>query len=200
MPIARPGEDHAMNPSPAVKRSRGEDAVPAPGHERGAVPADVRTIPGWGVDLDAANRPMSQKELPSNVKTVRGNVRHWQKPTMKVHVSNEHPDITPVFGTSCPPHGLSGLLRDYAFEYGEATNRHWMTLILADRVGMVESMITEALHGRADHYIEEKGWSAYRKYGRPPMDSRRTAMVAGAAALTAVALALVLRNTLRTYD
>ena len=200
MPIAKPGEDHAMSPSPAVKRSRGEDAVPAPGHEQGSVPADVRQIPGWGVDLDPANRPMSQKELPSNVTTVRGDVRHWQKPTMKIHVSNEHPDITPVFGTSCPPSGLSGMLRDYAFEYGEATNRHWMTLLLADRIGMVESMITEALHGRPDHYIQEKGWSAYRKYGHPPMDSRRTAMVAGATALSAVALALMLRKALRAND
>ena len=200
MPIAKPGEDSAMIPSPAVKRSRGEDAAPAPGHNSGSVPADVRRIPGWGVDLDPANRPMSQKELPSNVHTVRGDVRHWQKPTMKIHVSNEHPDITPVFGTSCPPRGLSGLLRDYAFEYGEATNRHWMTLILADRVGMVESMVTEALHGRPDRYIQEKGWSAYRKYGMPPMDSRRTAMVAGVTALSAIALALVLRNSLRASD
>src|SRR5207253_7460861 len=89
-------------------------------------------------------RPMFPRELPSTVETVRGDVKDWQKPKVKVHMSNEHPNLTPVFGTACPPKGLSGLLRDYAYQYGEATNRHWMTLLLADRVDMVETMIARS--------------------------------------------------------
>jgi ElaB/YqjD/DUF883 family membrane-anchored ribosome-binding protein len=30
-------------------------------------------------------------------------------------------------------------MRDYAYQFGEATNRHWVTLLAADRVNRVES-------------------------------------------------------------
>ncbi|HEX6178974.1 MAG TPA: hypothetical protein VF057_11490 [Thermoanaerobaculia bacterium] len=184
MPVAEKNETSAMTPDPRVKRSLGEDAVPARGHHRDHLPADVRRIKGWGVDLDPKNRPMSKKELPSNVKTVRGDVRDWQVPHDKVHVSNEHPDITPVFGATVPPRGLSGRMRDYAYEFGEGTNRHWMTLLMADRIDMLESMVTDTLRGKPDNLIEETGLPAYMNYG----DRRRVYMWAGAAALVAVGL------------
>lgn len=148
------------------ERTRGEDPVPAPGHSMKNLPDDYRQINGWGADLDPANRPAVPRELPSDVMTARGDVKHWQTPRTKIHMSNEHPGITPVFGESCPPHGLSGFLRDYAYQYGEGANRHWMTLIMADRVDMVETMIQDALRGRPDHIVREKGWSALLKYDR----------------------------------
>ena len=111
----------------------------------------------WGADLDPAIA-LRIEELPSTVRTARGEVRDWQKPHTKVHVSNEHPNLTPVFGASVPSRGLSGWLRDYAYEYGEATNRHWMTLILADRVDIDEHLATDLLAGRPDNYVREKGW------------------------------------------
>jgi hypothetical protein len=139
-----------------AKRTWGEDAAPAPGHSRAHVPADFRTINGWGSDLDPANRPAVPRELPSEVKTVRGDVKHRQQPRSKIYKSNEHPDLTPVFGETVPPRGLSALLRDYAFNYGEATNRHWMMLLFADRIDVYESAITDLLTGR---YVKEKGWT-----------------------------------------
>jgi hypothetical protein len=149
-------------------------------------------VPGWGVDLH--ERPMFPRELPSTVNTVRGDVQDWQQPRVKIHMSNEHPNLTPVFGTACPPHGLSGLLRDYAYQYGEATNRHWMTLLLADRVEWVERMVGDAVRGNPDRYVKEKAWSAFFKYADPP--TRRKYMAFGALALGAVVVALVAKNAL----
>ncbi len=60
---------------------------------------------GWGATLDPANRPAVPRELPSDVKTALGDVRHWQTPHSKIYVSNEQPGLTPVFGEACPPHG-----------------------------------------------------------------------------------------------
>lgn len=175
---------------PSVKRALGDDPVPSKGHLNNT-PADVRSINGWGADLDPANRPMVPRELPSDVETVRGNVGARQVPTEKVHLSIEHPDLTPVFGNSCPPHGLSGMLRDYAYQFGEASNRHWMTLIFADRVDMLEHLIGDALRGKPDNYIKEKGWPAYLKY--EPGRSRRL-LTLGAVALGAVVVGLAVSN------
>src|SRR4051812_33505028 len=139
--------------SQQTKRTIGEDAAPAPGHSRAHVPYDVRTINGWGADLDFANRPAVPRELPSNVLTARGDVRHRQRARGKVHMSNEMPDMTPVFGDTLSPRGLSGMLRDYAFNFGEGTNRHWMTLMFADRIENYESAIKDLLSGQ---YVKEK--------------------------------------------
>jgi hypothetical protein len=192
--FAYPEERKWHESRPSVKRSAGEDAAPAPSHSAEHVPANFREVLGWGVDLDPANRPMFPKELPSTVTTARGDVKDWQEPKVKIHQSNEHPNLTPVFGTACPPHGLSGLLRDYAYQYGEATNRHWMTLILADRVDMVEKMVGDALRGHPDRYIKEKGWSAFYKYG--DTRTRGKYLAFGALALGAIALAVVAKNAL----
>ena len=175
---------------PSVKRALGDDPVPSKGHKNN-IPFDFRSINGWGAYLDPADRQMIPRELPSDVETVRGNVGARQVPKEKVHLSIEHPDLTPVFGNSCPPHGLSGMLRDYAYQFGEASNRHWMTLILADRVDMVEHLFGDALRGRPDNYIAEKGWPAYFKY--EPGRSRRLLTV-GAVALGALALGVAMTN------
>lgn len=175
----------------------GEDAFPAPSHTSEHVPRDYRTIRGWGADLDPKNRPSVPRELPSTVNTLRGDVKHWQQPTQKIHVSNEHPGLTPAFGETCPPRGLSGMLRDYAYQFGEATNRHWMTLILADRVNMIESMITEALHGRPDNFAEEKGAGAAARFEH---DESKKWLLIGAAAIGAVAVGIAVSNALRDDD
>ena len=177
-----------------TKRTLGEDPVPSTGHSTANLPDDYRKINGWGADLDPAKRPAVPKELPSTVMTARGDVKHWQEPRVKIHVSNEHPGITPVFGESCPPRGISGLIRDYAYQYGEGTNRHWMTLMLADRVDVYESAIADMLRG---DYAHNKGWSAYKKYG----DSNRGRyLTLGLAALGAVALGLVLTTAMNRED
>jgi hypothetical protein len=177
-----------------AKRTLGEDPVPAPAHSTKNLPADFRQINGWGADLDPKNRPSVPRELPSTVMTARGDVKHWQKPRTKIHQSNEHPDLTPVFGESVPPKGLSGLLRDYAYQFGEASNRHWLTLMVANKVDVIESMFGSAATGHPDNYIREKGWPAKLHYA--PSGRRNATLLAGAA-LGALAVGFVLMNVAR---
>src|SRR4051794_13436517 len=92
-----------------------------------------RTIPGWGADLDPANRPAVPKEQFDLSKTGA----HWDFPERQVEPiprerSPEHAFLTPVFGTSCPPRGLSGIVRRFAYRYSEARLTHWTLLVLAD--------------------------------------------------------------------
>jgi hypothetical protein len=178
------------------KRTLGEDAAPSPRHSRANVPEDVRTINGWGADLDPANRPAVPREFPSNVRDVRGEVKHWQTPRSKIHVSNEHPGITPVFGDTIPPKGLSGLLRDYAYQFGEGTNRHWMTLVLADRVDRVECMVGDLFRGRGDNIIREKGWSALRFEGEG-FKNVNPVVVVGVAVVGAIGIGMLVRRLMR---
>jgi hypothetical protein len=45
---------------------------------------------------------------------------------------------TPVFGTAQPLHGLSGVLRRVAYRIPEHHARHWMILMAADRIDVME--------------------------------------------------------------
>jgi hypothetical protein len=54
---------------------------------------------------------------------------------------------TPVFGTGQPPHGASGYLRRAAYEVPEHYARHWMLLLVADRLEIVEDRLGDVLAG-----------------------------------------------------
>lgn len=105
-------------------------------------------IPGWGADLDPANRPAVPKERrPPRLGGV-----HWDDPPMqqsKVEVlrSTEHFRMPPVFGTTLPPRGVSGWIRRRAFRHSENDLRHWLMLLFADRVDVVEGVVSD---GRRD--------------------------------------------------
>ena len=58
----------------------------------------------------------------------------WQRAAVKA---------TPVFGTAAPLRGISGTLRRAAYRVPEHRARHWMLLLLADRVDVVESAARE---------------------------------------------------------
>jgi hypothetical protein len=101
-------------------------------------------IPGWGADLDPANRPAVPKERrPNRLEGV-----HWgdptpQKMTVEILKSTEHLRMPPVFGTSVPPRGLSGWIRRRAFHHSENDLRHWLMLLFADRVDVVENLVSD---------------------------------------------------------
>jgi hypothetical protein len=113
--------------------------------------AELRArIPGWGADLDPADRPSVPRERLDPGATGA----HWQLPEQQPELvprerSIEHARLTPVFGTTSPPHGLSGVLRRYAFTYSEARAAHWLILLGADRVDVAESRVLDLLRGRA---------------------------------------------------
>jgi hypothetical protein len=104
-----------------------------------------KDIQGWGADRDPNDRPAHPKErIPPRLDGI-----HWDQPpqqlsTVEILVSNERPGITPVYGTSVPPSGLSGFLRRRAFKRSENDLRHWVTLLLADRVNVVEGLLSDA--------------------------------------------------------
>ena len=138
-------------------------------------------IPGWGIDADPENDPTYPMKHYNGADHERFN--YVKPPAQPVNVevlhSIERPGLTHVFGTSTPPRGLSGQLRRYAFRYSEATTAHWMTLILADRVDMVEGLIDDFKQGIVPNIFKERGWNAEWKYNRKGVI--KTAVIAGVA-------------------
>jgi hypothetical protein len=116
-------------------------------------------IPGWGVDLDPKDRPA----VPQEVFDPTFSGAHWEFPerqpeTFPRERSIEHKFLTPVFGTSCPPKGLSGVIRRYAYkEYSEGRAAHWLLLLAADRVDTVESTLRSFVSLRPDNPVTETG-------------------------------------------
>ena len=116
-------------------------------------------IPGWGADLDPADRP----SVPRMQFDLARTGAHWDFPERQPENwprerSIEHKFLTPVFGTSCPPKGLSGVLRKYAYaRYSEARAAHWLILIGADRVDATESHLRSFGTVHPDNPITETG-------------------------------------------
>jgi hypothetical protein len=116
-------------------------------------------IPGWGVDRDPADRPaVPRLQLDP---TLSG--AHWEFPEQQEEKwprerSVEHAFLTPVFGTACPPKGLSGRIRRHAYaRYSEARAAHWLLLLAADRVDTVESTLGSFVTRRPDNPLTETG-------------------------------------------
>ncbi|HEY6460497.1 MAG TPA: hypothetical protein VIY73_10115 [Polyangiaceae bacterium] len=61
------------------------------------------------------------------------------KPSVRVLKRADLDELTPVFSTATPPHGISGLMRRLAYRSPEHHTMHWLVLLLADRVDAVES-------------------------------------------------------------
>jgi hypothetical protein len=132
---------------------------------------ELRTrIPGWGVDLDPKDRP----SVPQERFDPALNGAHWEFPERQPEKwprerSIEHKFLTPVFGTSCPPKGLSGVIRRYSYRaYSEGRAAHWLLLLAADRVDAVESTFASFLTRHPDNPITETGvLSEFTHHGLP---------------------------------
>lgn len=132
-----------------------------PGH-RPSTDELRQRIPGWGADLDPKHRPAVPKERfdPG------ASGAHWDFPERQEEKwprerSIEHEFLTPVFGTSTPPKGLSGVMRKYSYaRYGEGRSAHWLILLAADRVDAWENHIRSLLTLRPDNPLTETGISS----------------------------------------
>lgn len=128
-------------------------------------------IKGWGIDADPENEPT----YPMKKYTGDDHKRlHYERPELQpqdveILHSNERPNITAVFGTSTPPSGLSGMIRRYAFKYSEGSWGHWLPLLLADRVNVVEGLIDDIAKGYVPNIFAEKGWKAEWKHNKPAL-------------------------------
>jgi hypothetical protein len=114
-------------------------------------------IPGWGADLDPKDRPSVPKLRFEETGA------HWDFPDRQPEMqprerSIEHQFLTPVFGTSTPPRGLSGAIRRYSYRrFSEGRAAHWLLLILGDRVDAIESHALALVKGHPDNPITESG-------------------------------------------
>ena len=156
------------------------DHVP---NERRTVPASHEHIVGWGADKDPADRPA----FPMERTPPRDIHAHWEHPEQQpLHVevlkSTERPDLTPVFGTSTPPSGLSGMLRRFAYGWSENDLRRWMTLLLADRINVVEGLVSDLARGHVPNILGEMGWRAELKHN-PKGAARKAATVVAVAGI-----------------
>lgn len=155
--------------------------------------SNYKNIKGWGVDANPENDPT----YPMKNRT---NEEHkgltWDRPpqqpvNMEILHSNERPNITAVFGTSTPPSGLSGKIRRYAFNYSESSYGHWLPLLLADRVNVIEGIIDDFKRGHIPNIIAERGWTAEWKYNRPALIEK---LIVGALVTSAVVALLSLQK------
>jgi hypothetical protein len=133
-------------------------------------------IPGWGVDLDESLRPAVPKENYRPDATGA----HWEFPERQParqprERSPEHKFLTPVFGTTCPPKGLSGAIRRRAYRFSEGRPIHWLMLLAADRVDVLEGRLSALASGRPDSRIMESGvLSELKRHGlRSRLGKRR---------------------------
>ena len=147
---------------------------------------DTSQIEGWGVDADPKNDPT----YPMKHRTDGEHAGYsWERPpqqpvTVEVLHSIERSDLTSAFGTSTPPSGLSGAIRRFAFRYSESSYGHWLPLMLADRVGVVEGFVEDFNHGRVPNVIAERGLRAEWEHNRTGLVRR--ALVRGVLVVAAV--------------
>ena len=148
---------------------------------------DPSQIKGWGVDADPRNDPTYPMKH-------RNDGEHagysWERPqqqpiTTEILHSIERPDVTSVFGTSTPPSGLSGSIRRFAFRYSESSYGHWLPLMLADRVSVVEGVLRDLKHGHIPNVFAELGWKAEWKHNKTSLVRRILVRVVVVSAIVA---------------
>ena len=146
---------------------------------------DTSTIPGWGVDADPENDPTYPMRHIEDQQT-RGLT--WprpvqQQPGVEILQSIEHNRLPAVVGTSTPPSGLSGVIRRYAFRRSESDWWHWLLLMGADRINVVEGVVEDLSRGKVPNIPAELGLRSELRHNR-----KGFAKKVGVAAVLGVAL------------
>lgn len=123
---------------------------------------DYTQIKGWGIDADPDNDP-TYPMRHRNPEDPQGtaDARPDQQPVnMEVLHSVDRRGVSAVFGNAEEPAGLSGVIRREAFKFSEARMAHWLPLVLADRINVVEGYIEDLSHGHIPNVFAERGWGA----------------------------------------
>jgi len=101
-------------------------------------------------DLNLENRPGVPRERPE---APAGNARYTAIPRQQgrsptlMHTGRK--EMTPVFGDSPPPRGLSGVIRRKAYAIPEHFPAHTLMLMMADRVDVLEHTLLPKLPAAA---------------------------------------------------
>jgi hypothetical protein len=189
-------------PNDAVPYTKDKPALPETADQLRA------RIPGWGVDLDPADRPAVPKERFDPGATGA----HWDRPeqqpeTVPRERSIEHAQLPAAFGTGQPLHGVSGAVRRHAYaRYSEGRLAHWLLLMLGDRIDAAGARVRSYASLRPDNPITETGvLSEFRHHGLRSRAGRADArhhlmdpvIVAGPVLLRAAVVAVGVRAVLR---
>jgi hypothetical protein len=147
---------------------------------------DTSTIPGWGVDADPNNNPTFPMRHIEDQKT-RGLT--WDRPAqqsanVEILRSIEHDRLPAVIGTSTPPSGLSGMIRRYAFRRSESDWWHWLLLMGADRINVVEGVVEDLAGGKIPNIPVEMGARAEWQHNKTGFLLKAGAVVAASVLLT----------------
>ncbi|MGV3602072.1 MAG: hypothetical protein ACO1N1_12755 [Dyadobacter fermentans] len=153
---------------------------------------DFSHINGWGIDadpLDVPNYPMKRRTENDN----KGMI--WERPALQARLveilhSNERPSLPAVFGTTHPPTGLSGKIRRWAFGFSESHAMHWIGLLMADRVQIMEGIADDLKSGHVPNLFEEHGGKAALKHNAAGVAGKVICTVA----VVGVVLALLRRK------
>lgn len=151
-------------------------------------------IPGWGTDIDRGKRPaFAMERAPGDHE---GHDHSHAEPVqqqrdIEVLVSNERPHITPLFGTGPEPSGVSGAIRRFAFRFTENDIRHFMLLLLADRINVAEGIGSDLSRGHVPNVLAEMGIKAEWEHNRAGLVRK----VAVAGAVTGIAWYLMTRRS-----
>ncbi len=140
-------------------------------------------IVGWGIDTNPLNEPT----YPMKDNDAEGNDETWDRPEkqqvdVEVLYSNERPSLPSVVGETLPPQFISGRLRRYAFQYSESRYRHWLPLLIADRINELEGVVADISKGRFPNIFAEKGWKARWQYEKKGL--LRGVLIAAAVGIT----------------
>jgi hypothetical protein len=130
---------------------------------------DPKSIPGWGIDADPKNDPTYPMRSRLNVTQdpdSKHRPAHLQPVEVELLKSIERPNVSAVYGEASPPRGLSGWLRRLAFKYSESHYGHWLPLLMADRVDVVEGVLDDLVHGKLPNIYAEKGYPVEMKYNK----------------------------------
>lgn len=157
---------------------------------------DYLHITGWGIDADSKNEPTypMKKYTGDDHKRLR-----WERPPLQIQEmeilrSIERPSLSAVFGTTLPPSGISGNLRRYAFRFSESSYKHWLPLLLADRINVVEGIVDDLKRGSIPNVFVEKGYKAEWKYNK--LSLIRKGIICAVLTTGIIALFLKKRNTI----
>ncbi len=151
---------------------------------------DPESVPGWGVDADPKNDPTYPYRIRANDDgrgPLEGSRPPMQSQDVEVLQSIEHVRRPAVFGSSTPPSGVSGVMRRAAFRWSESNWLHWLLLIGADRVNVVEGIVEDLGRGKVPNIPGEMGMGASWAHDRKNVVTK--AAVAGALLGGAVLLA-----------
>ena len=143
----------ATNTSPTVRTSSG--------------PVDVSAIVGWGVDADPKNDPTySYRDRSQDNRSGEWARPAQQQSDVEILQSVEHVRLPAVFGTSTPPRYVSGSIRRLAFRWSESNWAHWLLLIGADRINMVEGLVEDFARGKVPNIPREMGVPAEWRHNK----------------------------------